>query len=284
VGKFESIHAGHRLLIRETVRLGRLHGLPSVAVSFDPHPGRLLHDPAYQTLLTSEERAWVLKGLGLDLVAEYPFDAGFMNLSPEDFCALLKKDWQMRAVVLGEGYRFGRQRSGSEETLRRLPDVEAVVLKPSFSENKKISTSDIRALLEQGSVDEANRLLGYPFFIMGEVVHGRHLGQALGFPTANIIPPLDKFLPLDGVYASCLHIGGQIYNSVTNVGTKPTVNDKPEKTVETYIIGFDGDLYGEGIRVDFLRFIRPERRFDNVEMLRRQIAEDVGKAVVIYKK
>ena len=293
VGKFESIHKGHRALIGEMLRLaqgaGTLWGgeladnrLATALVVFEPHPYRVLFDPAYKPLLTGPERAHVLEGLGLDYLLEYPFDGDFSAMSPDDFCRKLYVELQAQVVVVGQGYRFGRKRAGTVDTLRQYAtEYDRLVheVTPQLAaEGGKTSTSAIRALLLENKLSEAESLLGYPFFVMGTVTPGRQLGRTIGFPTINLYPPEDKFLPTDGVYATRNFLDDRAYNGITNVGVRPTVEGAgAPRSVETYLLGFEGgDLYGKPIRTEFLRFIRPEKKFDSLEALKAQILEDLG--------
>lgn len=291
VGKFECIHLGHKALISEMERLA--HGnmsnssLASALVMFEPHPYRVLSDPEYKPLFTGCEREYVARKLGIDYLLKYPFDQDFAVLSPEDFCRMLFENLQARVVVVGEGYRFGYKRAGTVETLRQIAGVYNAqvhvvthhrapqeVAASAYNGSSKTSTSSIRALLSANRLPEAEDLLGYPFFIMGEVVPGRQIGRSIGFPTINLHPQEDKFLPSDGVYATRAIITNtegergkmkQSYYGITNVGLRPTVeiNNAP-RIVETHLLDYEnGELYGRQVRVEFLRFIRPERKFEH---------------------
>jgi riboflavin kinase/FMN adenylyltransferase len=281
IGKFESIHRGHQRLITETVDYAKQNNLTSTVVTFDPHPRQFLTDPCYCPLFTMGEREFVLHSMGVDRIFAYPFDAGFATQTPEEFCQRLFDGFPVQALFVGEGYRFGHKRAGNVETIQAMAHTRGIyarVLRHAVSDSKKISTSDIRACIHEGKLQEAGDLLGFPFFIAGNVARGKMMGNILGFPTVNIIPPVDKFLPPHGVYATRVFTGKNILNGVTNVGTRPTVNDGTHQTVETFLIGFDEDIYGENLRIDFIRFLRPERKFDTLDELRGQIAKDVKAA------
>jgi len=269
VGKFESIHLGHRALIDEVVRLAKDNGLASALMVFKPHPYRVLSDIGYKPLFTGPERARMVEGLGVEYMIEHRFDDEVAAFMPCFFCQKLRSELQARIIVVGEGYRFGRGREGTVDTLRQFADVVEVGV-------DKISTSAIRQLLLENKLDEARGLLGFPFFIMGEVTPGRRLGRTIGFPTINLYPCEEKYLPVDGVYATQVIIDNKKYRGVTNIGVRPTVaGEGAPRSVETYLLDFEGgELYGVDIRVEFLSFIRPERRFDSLEALQIQIAED----------
>ena len=274
MGKFESIHLGHQALISEMKRLSNERGLASVLIVFEPHPHQVLVDPNYKPLFAREERRYLAEGLGVDYLLEYPFSVDFAALSPEDFCRKLCNDLQARVIIIGSDYRFGRGRAGTVETLRQ---TSAQVFEiPNIGGTNKTSTSTIRTLIAKGDLSKATELLGYPFFIMGIVTPGRKLGRTIGFPTINIYPSKEKYLPEDGVYATRTFFDGFEYKGVTNIGFRPTVaGENAPRSVETYLLDYPGgELYGKEIRTEFLQFIRPEQRFENLDALRAQISED----------
>ena len=313
MGKFESIHLGHRSLITEVVRLAQ-PGLASAMVAFEPHPYRVLSDPGYKSLFAAHEREYLVRGLSIDYLLEYPFNRGFAALSPIDFCHKLYEELQARIVVVGEGYRFGHKREGTADTLRQVATtynaqvyevaphvffeksnndnfpVGSKMIPPEvqsptsyISTAHKTSTSTIRALISANKLAEAEALLGYPFFIMGKVTPGRQLGRSIGFPTLNIYPPEEKFLPTDGVYVTRTILNGRGYNGVTNIGLRPTVETAvAPRSVETHVLGYEGgELYGTHIRVEFMHFIRPERQFESLDALKTQIEDDY-KSMLVY--
>jgi riboflavin kinase/FMN adenylyltransferase len=281
VGKFESIHLGHQKLISEVTARARTLRVPSAAITFSPHPNVLFGQPDYQSLVTPDEREFILAGHGVDYLLVFPFDAAFASQTPERFAALLFDDLHVRALFVGEGFRFGQNHSGTLTELRveaakRNAQVVAVPTQDA-GEGGKISTSDIRRLVAQRELEKAARVMGFPFFIMGTVAHGKQIGSKMGYPTVNILPPADKLLPADGVYATRTFFGGEAFASVTNVGLRPTVNaNQRERTVESFLIGYGGNLYGASIRTEFHHFMRPERKFESIEELREQIAKDVA--------
>ena len=320
VGKFECIHLGHRALIDEVVRLAQRgtalgsSALISAMIVFEPHPYRVLVDPKYKPLFTGPEREFLARRLDIDYLLEYPFDREFAAMPPADFCRLLFEDLQGRIIVVGEGYRFGHKREGTIDTLRQIArkyGAQVHVVAPRkgdmntrindimpFSDlgagehishlhnMSKISTSTIHGLLSQNKLTEAESLLGYPFFISGTVAPGRQLGRTIGFPTANLYPQEDKFLLTDGVYATRTILDGNRYKSITNIGVRPTIEttDAP-RSVETHLLGYTGvELYGKHIYVEFLSFIRPERRFESLEALKAQILADCKTSYFLHSK
>ncbi|MCL2363191.1 MAG: bifunctional riboflavin kinase/FMN adenylyltransferase [Defluviitaleaceae bacterium] len=301
IGKFEGIHRGHRAGIERVVQFAKTQRIKSAVVAFSPHPHAVLCGTSYSPLFTRIERLFLLEQLGVDYLLEYPFDAALMQMTAAQFCMVLFNNLQAEAVILGEGFRFGHKRMGTLSFLRETAkkcgrSVEAVPPVQNFDMAAPISTSTIRALLAQSGIPDltqAARLLGFPFFAMGVVTQGRQLGRTMGFPTLNLYPPADKFLPRYGVYATQTMINGTLYNSISNIGQRPTVNEGAvAPTIETHLLGVAHDnngnkkppsaggiqvdsLYGTKIRVDFIKFIRAEIKFDGLQALQNQIALDV---------
>jgi len=289
IGKFESIHTGHRALIREMQRLAKGSGLASALVVFEPHPYQVLSDPEYKLLFTSKEREFLVAELCVDYLLEYPFDTDFAALSPFQFCVKIYEDMQAQYIIVGEGYRFGYKRAGTADTLRQTAArYNAHVYEAAHvGGTDKTSSSTIRTLLSENNLSQAESLLGCPFFIMGKTTPGRRLGRTIGFPTINLYPPDEKFLPIDGVYTTRTILDGHVYKSITNIGLRPTVGADAPRSVETYLLDYirnDGDeLYEKNIKVEFLHFIRPEKRFDDIEALKEQIQKDCESAMMYFK-
>jgi riboflavin kinase/FMN adenylyltransferase len=270
IGKFEGIHLGHRALLCEVRDRAKAAGLTSVAVVFEPHPFKFLHDSNYAPIFTRPERDQLIREIGIDKIVTFEFTADFAAMSAADFCREIFEGLQAREVVVGENYRFGRNREGSAETMQAYGKV------CTLSSVGDISTSKIREFLIKSEMENAARLLGFPFFVEGVVTEGRKLGRVLGFPTLNIYPPADKFLPQNGVYETQTIIGGKSFRGLTNIGTRPTVSENEGRvSVETHIPALSGELYGTNIKVEFTRFIRPERKFSSAEELTAQICKDM---------
>jgi riboflavin kinase/FMN adenylyltransferase len=272
IGKFESIHLGHQALIRDVTRLAQENGLPSAVLAFSPHPYRVLGNPGYKPLFTRNERLYLLKQLNVDYFLEYPFDETLILLDATGFVKIICEQLQAQIIVVGEGYRFGYNREGTAQTLKTTAEryKRTVLITNDF---EGISTSAIRKTLHP---EETAKKLGFPFFVMGVVKQGKRLGHELGFPTLNIYPPHEKYLPQYGVYVSRTIIKDRAYNSVTHVGLRPTVNvDETAPVVETHVFDFNETIYGQEIRVEFLHFVRSEQRFENLDELKIQMQKDV---------
>jgi len=283
IGKFEGIHRGHKVLLQDVARRAKDAKLKPVVVVFDPHPFKLLRDPDYKSLFTADERVKLIHETGVKHIVSYPFDADFADLSAGDFCRKVFEELHPREIIVGENYRFGRNREGDVEFLRKEAAKNACYVQV-FKTIGDISTSKIREHLELHEMEAAEGLLGFPFFICGEVAHGKKLGRTLGFPTMNIYPADEKFLPPCGVYETRTLLNGSsaFMQSVTNIGLRPTVSDDVQITVETHILTLSAganELYGKQIKVEFLRFIRPERRFASTDELKAQILQDIEELV-----
>ena len=268
IGKFESIHLGHQALIAEMVRIAseaQQAKLATALLVFEPHPYRVLFDPGYKPLLTSTEREYLVSGLGVDYLLEYPFDRNFAALSPEQFCQKLFNELQAQVVVVGEGYRFGHKRAGTVDTLRQLAEPAGARVHVVSTQQArycccnsdaactdKTSTSVIRGMLAANKLKEAESLLGYPFFVMEEAMPGHKSDGAAGFPVVDIYPPKDKFLPNDGTYATRIVIDGRPYKSVTEVIVCPAATHNG-RIITTHLYGVDDrELYGKQVRVEFM--------------------------------
>ena len=279
LGKFEGIHLGHQLLINE-VKKQRENGLNSAIFTFDMPPKAVLHDDMrYSQIYTKIERKRILERQGIDILIEHPFTKEFAALSPEEFIRdVLIKKADVKAVVVGSDFHFGKRRSGNVDTLRAAAKeygFQLIVLNKIMQRNGDISSTRIRKLIEYGMMEEASLLLGRNFSIYGEVIHGKALGRTIQIPTANQKPDEKKLVPPNGVYFSLIHLDDKVYKGITNIGVKPTVEMVPEKGVETHIFDFSQDIYGRNIEVELLHFHRAELRFKNVEDLCLQMQHDI---------
>ena len=280
IGKFEALHLGHMSMINAVEQYSKQNGLCSAVVSFTPNPVKILFDPDYKQLLTEKEKAYLLNISGVDFWVPYRFDYKLAGKTPNDFFYCLKKEINFSAVLVGEDFRFGKNREGTVKSLIEFGmnmDINIVTvpyLSVTGSDYHKISTSQIRDYLCDGKIKEANQLLGKPFFIMETVKKGRQLGRSIGFPTANLHPPEDKLLPPNGVYAANVIVKGKKYSGITNIGFNPTVSEKQIPKAETFIFNFNEDIYDEEIIVELLDFIRYERTFNGLGELKAQIKSD----------
>jgi riboflavin kinase/FMN adenylyltransferase len=283
VGNFDGVHRGHQALVASAVKGAREKGGVSVVLTFDPHPSRVLSpERAPAALMTVEQKAEVLEGLGVDKLALLPFTPEFSTKEPEDFAReVLGQALGARRVLLGSNFRFGRGRRGDVPLLTRLGreiGFEVGSVEPLWHDGAPISSSRIREALARGAVGPAGEMLGRAFFVDGEVVRADGRGRTLGIPTANVALRNEALLR-PGVYAAFARILGEGNRNpaVVNLGRRPTFGGG-ETTLEAHLLDFDADLYGKPLRLEFQEFLRDERRFDGPEALVRQIRDDIGAA------
>lgn len=289
VGNFDGVHLGHRALVEAVVAEARSTGGEAVALTFDPHPSRVLApERAPATLMTIGQRAEVLGALGLDRLAVLPFTRELSHEPPDAFARrVLVEALGARAVVVGFNFRFGRGRAGDAAALeacgRRL-GFSVKALPPVLHEGAPVSSSRVREALGRGAVEAARALLGRRYFVDGAVVQGLGRGRGLGIPTANL-DPLNEILPGGGVYACLCRIGGDAARrpGVVNVGRRPTFGGGAV-LLEAHLLDFDGDLYGRTLRVEFEARLRDEERFPDAAALLRRIRDDIEAARRVLEK
>lgn len=288
LGKFDGLHRGHQKLIN-LIRREQGEKNRSVIFTFDVSPrSYILHSPP-KYLLTYEERRELAENLGVDILAECPFTEALMHMEPEDFVKeYLAERLHARYLAVGPDFRFGYQRRGTPELLKELGRTygfRTEIVEKEKYKGRDISSTFVREELEKGHIEEVNQLLGYTYFTKGEIVHGRQLGRTIGIPTANLIPPVIKKLPPNGVYITESLIQGKTYQGITNIGYKPTVKEN-FLGVETYLFSCNADLYGQEAEVKFYRYLRPEIKFSSLEELKCQMLKDIeeGKSYFRLKK
>lgn len=287
LGNFDGVHLGHQAVVGSAVGEARARGLRAVAATFDPHPRAILRPGSEPKLLTVlEVREELLLGCGVDEVRVIRFDLELSKKSPRDFVReVLVGELGAGVVVVGENFRFGYNAAGDVGDLERhmreaggeAYAVPTYVLGEAARPDEAINSTRIRALLYEGEAREAARLLGRPYSLRGVVVEGDRRGHALGFPTANVLPDAAALVPGRGVYAGHVRVGEVRYGACTNVGVAPTF-ERRESRIEAYLLGYEGDLYGEVVDVTFEERLRPEKRFSGVDELKEQIARDVAEA------
>ncbi|MBA3260282.1 MAG: bifunctional riboflavin kinase/FAD synthetase [Gemmatimonadales bacterium] len=286
VGSFDGVHRGHQAVLQEIARRAGDAGRSSVLVTFEPHPLEVVNPQAAPPLLTTgPERREILAQTPLDYVLFLRFDRRLAALSPEEFVrGVLLERCAMRELVIGPDHGFGRGRSGDVETLRRLGaslrfDVD--VVNDVNVGDQHVSSSRIRRAVAGGDLDTAARMLGRPYSVSGVVGEGERRGRTLGVPTINLtdVPP-QKLLPPDGVYAVQVEWRGGRTGGMMNQGPKPTFEDG-RRTLEAHLFGFEGELYGEWVRIEWVEHLRDVRRFASVEQLRQQLERDRGRALAV---
>jgi riboflavin kinase/FMN adenylyltransferase len=278
VGTFDGLHRGHQRILAEVVKRAGASGLSSLLVTFDPHPLEVVNPAAAPKLLTlAHEKQDLLAGTGLDRVVVLPFTREVAQLSPEDFIRRLRVEYGLQQVVLGYDHAFGRGRSGDETLVRRLgaaEGFECVVVEAVREDGQPISSTLIRTALAHGDLDGAARWLGRPYGLLGRVVPGAGRGRTIGIPTINLAPPDPrKLLPPDGVYGVWVWWRGTRYGGMMNQGPRPTFAEQG-RTLEVHLFDFAGDLYGETVRVEWVRRLRDVQAFPSRDALVAQLERD----------
>lgn len=288
LGKFDGFHRGHQKLLG-SVLARKEQGLSAVLFTFATNPTRMLSGLSGQNIMTNEERRLLLERAGVDHLLECPFVPEISLMEPERFVReVLVGQLKAAFVAAGEDFRFGHQRKGDARMLERMGrscGFQVEIVEKEKSHNRDISSTYVREALHEGNIPLANNLLGYRYFVGGEVVHGRQIGRTLGLPTINFLPAPEKLLPPNGVYLTRTTVDGEVYYGITNIGYKPTVGAEARKGVETYLFDYNGDLYGQYLNVEFLEYERPEQKFRSLEELKARILSDVhwGKSKIYVK-
>ena len=279
IGNFDGVHLGHKKIIHALLETAEKEKLYPLILTFHPHPAKVLTARKIELLQTIEQRLDDLKELGVQMVVVISFDHKFAHVSPEEFVrTIISQKLKAKKVIVGENFRFGNGRAGDVSKLKSYSQTYGFSVRsiaPLIIERSVVSSSLIRELLEQGRPEKANILIGRPYEIEGTVIKGKSRGKHLGFPTANVYP-LNEIIPM-GVFISEVGIRSKLLPAVTHVGAKPTFNDT-DIHIESYIMDFKNNLYGERIRIFFLRRIRNEKKFESPEALSLQIKRDLESA------
>ena len=287
LGVFDGLHLGHQRIMQTVVERAKTANAHSTAITFDPHPRAVLHPESAPPLLqTLDQRLANFEVLGIEQAIVIPFTQEFASNPAEDFLHDIVHD-RLHAieVYLGKGFAFGRGRGGNIELLRRMSEelgFFADEVPEVCVRGRRVSSSLIRALLSEGRVNLARRMLGRPYGVEGVIIRGNQRGRTIGFPTANL-KPHNRVVPKNGVYATATLVDGAWRRSITNVGVRPTFDDGSDVSIESYIFDFDGDLYGDVLRVRFLHRIRDERKFSGIDELKAQIQKDTARALNYFR-
>ena len=279
IGTFDGVHLGHQQILKQLIDTSRKSKLKSVLLTFFPHPRMVLQpDISMRLIQTIQEREKALQKTGLDYLVIHPFSTEFSRLSADDYVKqILVEQLNVRKVVVGYDHRFGRNRTASLEDMYHYADIhefEVIEINAEKIESTAVSSTKIRKAIDEGNIELANTYLGHSFTIEGMVINGDKRGRELSYPTANIdLQNPHKIVPKQGVYLVKSNLEDRIIYGMMNIGTKPTFN-AAMPSIEVHFLDWNGDLYGQAVQVELLKWVREERKFNNVEELQTQIQAD----------
>ena len=282
IGKFDGVHIGHGELLTE-LKKRKEEGMSTLVFTFSKSPQNYLNQTEEMSIFSKQEKLEYFHQISwVDEYYEVQVTKEFLGLSPEEFVVkyLLRK-FKAKHIIVGEDFRFGCNKSGDVSLLKKMGEkynFSVTSIKKIGRQEMEVSSTEIRRVLEQGDMERANEILGHPFYLMGNVQHGRRLATDLGFPTANVEYPKDKIQIPFGVYATRIEIEEKSFYGITNVGTKPTVTSEKKVISESYLFDFNEEIYEKRIKIYFYKFLRPEMKFETIEQLKLQIREDVKNA------
>lgn len=284
LGNFDGVHIGHKALIKNAVDDSKKIGFKSVVFTFRNHPKNLTDSKKVRQIVSWEEKVKIMEALGTDYLVAVEFNSQFKKMKAEDFVSnILVKGLNMKAAYCGFHYRFGHKALGTTDLLETMSikySYALNVLQPVKIQGNLVSSTRIRQFIAEGEMEACNQLLGRQYALEGKVVHGKQIGTKMGFPTANILIDETRIIPPNGVYITKCFVNNKEWNSITNIGCKPTVGGE-QRLIETHIINFDDNIYSQNIRIEFYKKIRGESKFMDVNALKEQIALDVN-AVKTY--
>lgn len=288
IGFFDGVHIGHQSLISSVMDASSRYGYKTAVYTFWPHPRLVLQKEAdkLRFLSTLNEKTKMLSKKGIDYMIVREFTRDFHSLTAEEYIGYLTSSYNVKHISVGQNHRFGKNGEGDVELIKRLSSTHSYsysIVDEIITDNVTVSSTKIRAALNDGDMERANAMLGYPYLITGTVESGRQFGRQMGFPTANIRPsdPL-KLIPKEGVYTALVMVEGQIKAGMVNIGYRPTVDSSGKQTTEVHILDFDNEIYGYRIEVALLKRIRNTKQFPNIETLRQQLADDKEYTLNIY--
>ena len=285
VGIFDGVHKGHQRLLQQLSRNAKQRDLPCGVLTFHPHPAVYFNKPG-QLLTTIHERIERFALFPLDFVVVVPFDATIANLPPKTYIqTILVEKLRARYLLIGYDHRFGKDRKGSISTLRRYAAVygyEVEEFPPQTIESVVVKSTLIRQALLQGTVQKAQQWLGYPYMLKGIVIKGQQLGRTLGYPTANLDVPKEKLIPKKGVYIALAQVKQQLYKAMVNIGTRPTIAEKKQLHIEAHLLNLRQNLYHQSLTLYFLDYLREEKRFSDLNALKKQLQQDEAQTLRFF--
>lgn len=279
IGSFDGVHIGHRLILKHLVELATQTNSESVVITFYPHPRKLFGDHPIQLITTLREKADLLQLEGIQHLVVVPFSKEFAAQSPEDYIQdFLVQHFHPRCIVIGYDHRYGKGRQGDVDYMRQFEQqcgFRVEEISKQEIENITISSTKIRNAINNANIRQANQLLGYTFRLTGQVIDGEKLGTQLGFPTANLqVDYPDKLVPPQGIYAVNVVYQQQTYKGMLYIGNRPTIDNATGTTIEVNIFDFDKNIYGEWLTIEFIEFLRHDKKFNNLDELKAQLEMD----------
>lgn len=277
IGFFDGLHKGHQALVSKTVEAAKVNNCESALITFDPDPWvtiKGLEEEKLEHITIQHQKINLAVKHGIENIIVLKFTKEMCELSPKDFIKYVLDACNLKALICGFDFHYGFKGEGDCESLKRDADFDVIIVDPVIEDGQKISSSRITLLLNAGKLEDANRLLGYNFEMVGKVIPGRHKGRQFGFPTANIAFPKEYLHMRQGVYAGYATVRGERYKAMINIGHNPTMNYTRALSYEVHIIDFEGDIYGERIIVEYVKYLRPEMKFQNLNNLIMQLEQD----------
>lgn len=277
LGKFDGVHLGHRMLV-DRVLAAKQDGCTPTVFTFDKFPSQFLQHRNMTSILLEQEKQELLASLGVERYVLFPFHEQTASMEPEQFVEeILVKTMKVKQLYAGTDFHFGKGRKGDAALLKKLSGQYGFhfqAIEKYLYQGEEVSSTRIRDCITKGQMEDAAAMLGIPYQISGEVIHGRSLGHTIGVPTINQTIPEGKIMPRTGVYCARVTVAGRAYQGIANVGSKPTVQEEPVYGLETHLFDCSEDLYGKQAKTELLSFVRPEQKFANLEELKAQLEED----------
>lgn len=284
IGNFDGLHYGHKALIKKAVECSKKKNIKSIVFTFENHPVNYFGKYSVKNIIGDDDKIKKLNKLGIDMMVNIPFDEEMTKISAEDFAKkILKEKLGAKQVIVGHDFTFAKNKEGDTKLLKILGNkynFKVDVVSPVKINDIRVSSTYIRTLIAEGSVDKVKEYLGRNYQLEGEVIKCKQIGRTIGFPTANIKIEDEILIPKCGIYATKVYIDDEMYFGATNIGYNPTVNGK-NLSVETHILDFDEEIYGKNLKLEFLERIRDEKKFESLENLKLQLKNDTN---YIYKK
>ncbi len=288
IGSFDGVHFGHQRILRQVRELAAQYNGESVVVTFDPHPRLVIYpdDDSLHLLTSTQKKCELLEKSGINHVVLVRFTPEFAQQSPEDYIQnFLVKNFQPKHIVIGYDHHFGENRKGNIDLLQMLAPkygYNVVEISKQEIDDIAVSSTKIRLALDKGDIQAAQNLLAHDFSFTGTVVKGQQLGRTIGYPTANIQPDdRHQLIPANGIYAATIEINHAIFKASLYIGTRPTLNGET-RTIEAFIFDFDEDIYDQNVKLNFVKYIRPDKKLESLDALKSQIAKDNKKVLAVF--